>query len=49
MSVLLTHKDLRSRVVHIQGLEDGRAIIGDHHLLAPPHALQDLVLHPVAR
>ena len=41
---MLTYKHLRCWVVHIQGLEDGCAIICHHHVLPSAHALQDFVL-----
>ena len=46
-----TYKHLRCWIVHVERFEDGRAIICDHHLMAPAHALQDLVLqsHPAPR
>jgi len=39
-----TYKHLCSRVVHIERLEDGRAVVGDDHLVPAAHALQDFVL-----
>lgn len=40
-----TNQDLRSGVVNVHALQDGRAIIRDHSLLATAHALQDFILH----
>lgn len=44
--VLVQHTDehFGSRVVNVDRLEDGGAIVGDAHLLAAPQALQNLVL-----
>ena len=36
----LTHEDLGRGVVHVDGLEDGRAVVSHGHLLAAPHALR---------
>ena len=41
---LLTDEDLCRRIVHVDGLEDGGAVVGHHDPLPPAHALQDLVL-----